>query len=107
MKRNENAFSQAFMKIFKTYDNKIIQQCMYYLGHVPLHSKVINRKFTFLSQIRKSGCSVCNFLSKIDEEFDEFCVQFNINLNDKSVNNCLNLKDYLWQCFRAKLESSS
>ena len=47
----ENAYSQAFFKIFNTYDKNIFKQCQFYMGYLPMCVLIDLRKLNFLHNI--------------------------------------------------------
>jgi len=49
----ENAYALAFMKVFRSYDKKIIEQCQYYMGQLPLELQIINRQINFFANVNK------------------------------------------------------
>jgi len=36
LKSIENAYSQGFMKLFHTFDNKLVEYCQYAMGYLPM-----------------------------------------------------------------------
>ena len=47
----ENAYSQAFFKIFNIYDQSIIKQCQFYMGYLPMCFLIDLRKLNFFNNI--------------------------------------------------------
>ena len=47
----ENTYSQAFFKIFTTFDKNVVQQCQFYMGLLPIDLLIDLRKLNFLSDI--------------------------------------------------------
>jgi len=48
----EKTYSQAFMRIFKTFDKNIILNCQYYMGILPIKLVLGQRKLIFLSKMK-------------------------------------------------------
>jgi len=44
----DNAYARAYMKIFKTFDTKIVTECQFYMGKLPMEMEVGVRRLTFL-----------------------------------------------------------
>ena len=70
----QNAYLQAFFKMFKTYDKHIIQQCQFYMGCLPVHLLIDLRKLTFLHGLHvniETKMSLLHHLAKwTDLDFD-------------------------------------
>lgn len=58
----ERAYSQVFFKIFKTCNVKVIAQCQYFLGLLPLELKIIGRKLKFLNNVSFSASQTVRLL---------------------------------------------
>ena len=52
LKSLENAFNQAFFKIFKTFDKHVIEQCQFYMGYLPVSLLLDVKKLNFHTKIR-------------------------------------------------------
>ena len=97
----EQAYSQAYFKMFKTYDKAIIKQCQYYIGQLPIEYKIMCRKLHFINQLKNSMNSICMSLVKNNSEILCICSNYNI-----PANHCYNVKYYktlLWQTFEREL----
>jgi hypothetical protein len=47
LKSFENAYNQAFFKIFSTYDKNVVSHCQFYMGYLPIRLILDIRKLTF------------------------------------------------------------
>ena len=65
----ENAYSQAFMKIFKTFDKNIISICQFNMGYLPIELQLVLKQLKFLIGVKKSGNATCNFLATLHNDW--------------------------------------
>ena len=99
----ENAYSQVFSKIFKTYDKNVLKQCQYFMNRLPVELKVVCRKINFLKDIQSSKNELCKLLHNISakNELLDLCNLYNIPV----ANVCrYNVKSYMWNVFESRLE---
>ena len=76
----ENAYNQAFFKIFSTYDKDVISQCQYYMGYLPIRLTSDIRKLTFLTRLMSAdNRSIINGIH--DEEYVLLCNKYDIPSN--------------------------
>ena len=98
MKSVENAYSQAFFKMFNTYDKHIIEQCQFYMGCLPVHLLIDLRKLTFLDSLHVSvgnNMSLLHHLAKwTDLDFDRLKLKYGISGNASSFNYKRNIFEY-------------
>jgi len=47
----ENAYSHAFMNIFRTYNKEIVTSCQFYMGKLPMEMEIGVRRLNFLSKL--------------------------------------------------------
>ena len=99
----DNAYRTIFAKIFKTFDNDVIANCMYYCGMLPMHYTADIRKFKFYNSLLKAS----NFQVKLlfhrtgIREFEQLCNKYNLAAN----NTIHNLKRVMWRDFEKLIES--
>jgi len=77
----ENSYALAFMKVFKTYDKKIVEQCQYYMGQLPIELKIINRQSNFFAKLNKSFSNLCKCINKCNDEYMNLCDSYNLSLS--------------------------
>lgn len=77
----DNAYLQAYFKIFKTYDKKIVNQCLYYSFQLPLSLQIVSRKLKFLANLNESNNLLLCHLSSVDDELLLLHIKYNLNSN--------------------------
>ena len=95
LKSLEGAFSQAYFKIFKTFDSSIIAHCQFFLGQLPLKHKLLNRKLTFLSKLINIDNGMVKCLFRRDNELSFLLQDFNINSMHDSLHT-INWRKLIW-----------
>ena len=84
-----NAYSQAFFKIFTTFDKIVVQQCQFYMGLLPIHLLIDLRKLNFPSVIWshiaevKAMCSLDHLAKWTDRDFKSLLAKFGLSFNSK------------------------
>jgi hypothetical protein len=102
MSSMENAYNQAFFKIFKTFDKQIIESCQYYMGFLPFRLLLDVRKLTFLMKLRSLNYIFLHTqLNGSDKEFSLICDKYNFSQGIKF----LNVKYEMWQYFERSLST--
>ena len=93
----DNAYRSLFAKMFGSYDSKVILNCQYYCGNLPVSYVIDFRKFEFYKcLINNSNDSVRLLLMRTGAcEFDQLSQKFNITSSD-SLNK---LKFISWSLF--------
>ena len=97
----ENAFNQAFFKIFNTYDKQVVLQCQFYMGYLPLRLVIDHRKLTFLKKtIEQSDHPLFANNKLIYEQFSPICKKYSLdeNLSKRSM------KSKLWNHFSSLIK---
>lgn len=92
----ENAYSQAYYKMFNTFDKTVICQCQYYLGQLTAELKIDIRKINFLSNIARSNNITLLMLNQLDSELQTIYNKYSINQNK-----LCNVKNYIWKYFES------
>jgi len=70
LKSIETAYAQAFMNIFHTFDNKVVEYCQYAMGYLPMKILIEVRKLFYLSKLVNSHSEpIYKILSLNDHEF--------------------------------------
>ena len=100
----ESCYSLAFMKIFKTFDKKIVEQCQYYMGQLPIELKIASKQISFFNSLRTSPNMICRYLSGITDKRFELCNKYNI-ANVDGYSNKMYLKKHLWSFFANSVHS--
>lgn len=93
----------SFGKIFKTYDNNILSQCMYYMNVLPIRYDYCCRRLNFLFKLAKSRNSLLTLFYNLNGqcELSDLCVNNNI-----CCNNSGSIKPSLWKLFASNLHLS-
>ena len=65
LKAIESAYSQANQKIFKTFDSKVILQCQWFTGQLPIELKIALRRVTLLRNLKKSDNMIVSTLENM------------------------------------------
>jgi hypothetical protein len=94
----EHAYSQAFSKIFNTFDKNIILQCQFYLRMLPIEFKIMSRKINFLKNIATSKNFTLQAVYQGDKELEKICNKLSHNCEHFSTT-----KKSIWHCFESKL----
>ena len=98
----EHAYSLAFIKIFKTFDKAVVQQCQYFMGQLPLELKIVSRQLNFLMSLHKSPNNLCKILSHYhDQECTNLCKNYKIDIPCHLLTKSA-LKNGLWKFFYNK-----
>jgi hypothetical protein len=106
IKSMENAYSQAFFKMFNTYDKYIIKQCQFYMGCLPICCLIDFRKLKFLYNLQAPdnanvSLSAMHHLAKwTDSDLDTLRLKYYIAGNAKPFS----YKKSVFQYFKASLE---
>lgn len=98
----ENAYSQAFMKIFKTFDKDIIKSCQFFMGYLPIKLLIGVRRLNYLSKLQVSKVNVvCDglLLHDINVELFSICTKF--NFTDIGIH--CNWSNMMWSHFKSLL----
>lgn len=102
MQSIENAYSQAFFKIFHASDTHTLKCCQFYMGCLPIELRIMQKKLKFLSAIKDSkSLDLWNlpFVTKNDE-LESIFETYNIPRNFTG-----NARQYFWKYFEDKLTS--
>ena len=94
----ERAYNQIYQKIFKSFDNKIIEQCMFYMGQLPIELKIVKRRIHFLFALRKSSNTLLKVLQKTDNDYCDLCNKYKLHTDFK------NLDSVLWNYFKNNIK---
>jgi len=91
----ENAYSQAYFKIFSTYDKNVIAECHLYMGYLPIPFVLDVRKLNFLTRFMATNKN--SVLTSIhDDEYILLCNKYGIPVDGKLTN----FKYFVWNHFR-------
>ena len=82
--RLANTFNRTYFKIFKTFDLKVILQCMYYFGYLPFEYELDLRKINFLHKLKCSkNCILKLLLHKVGgNDYEKLCSKYNSSVYD-------------------------
>ena len=99
----ENAYALAFMKVFRSYDKKIIEQCQYYMGKLPLELQIIQRQINFFANVNKSvHNNNCKLISINNDEYVNLCNTYKLSLT-AGIFSKSRVKHELWSFFANKV----
>ena len=99
----EHAYSLAFMKIFKTFDKNVVQQCQYFMGQMPFELKIVSKQINFLINLQNSPNNICRILSHdIDQDCASLCKLYNIDFPCHLLTKTI-VKCGLWKFFTDKV----
>jgi len=98
-KSMDYTYNQAFSKLFKTNDTKIIKRCQFHMGCLPMELRIVNKKFNFLNKNRNSSNLLMLSASQDDPDLKEILIEYNLNSYAK---NSLTLT--LWKHFEHNLD---
>ena len=95
----ENAYSQAFTKIFKTFDKNIISICQFNMGYLPIELQLVLKQLKFWIGVKRSGNATFNFLATLHNDWKTLINKYweNKKFGDKS------LKNAVWGLFADKI----
>jgi hypothetical protein len=98
----ENAYSQAFYKIFKTFDKMIAIQCQYFLGYLPMKFLLDVRKLNYLANIRRCNHSIRHLSKWLDSDFSDLCQSYDVPVVNRKLR-IPNHKVFVWGHFEDML----
>jgi len=90
-------YNAAFMKIFKTFEKKIIYQCQFYCSCLPLHYLIDLNTLNFYSKMRKFTSKPASILYNWFGNDDRLKINRRYDISD--AENSFKIKDKIWQCF--------
>jgi hypothetical protein len=92
----ELPWSRAFMKIFSTFDIKVIQQCVFHCGFLPVEHYVRLRKINFLKSLKYSPSWVMRCMYDIiaEKEFNWLSGVYNVSQSVLIKNSAQVIYDY-------------
>jgi len=102
LKSIENAFSQAFMIFFRTFDSKVVEYCQYAMGYLPMKLSIDVRKLFYLSKLNNLHCEpIYRILSVNEHELLNICSKHKYPGNVKHCNwkhsrLCGNILNLMW-----------
>ena len=107
----EQAYSQIYAKIFKTFNKDVISLCQYYMGQMPIQLKIANRKLNFLFSLKSNNNMFYRCFNRNDSELTSLISRYwcsgstdrncNINIVDRVSN--MNWKRLLFNYFQFTL----
>jgi len=81
----ENAYSQIYIKIFKSLDKNVIRNCQYYMGQLTGELKVTNRKLNFLTRVCSDKRQYCYLLDMKRSELKSLVLEYKIAVNIDNI----------------------
>ena len=105
LKSLENAYSQAFYKMFNTFDNHVVEQCQYYMGCLPMRLLIDVRK---LNEHHKIIMNVNHPMHNIytlsaNNEFHSICDRYHIPATDHRPKSKSFYRDLIWTFFESRI----
>jgi hypothetical protein len=80
----DNAYSNAYMKIFYTFDKNVIRSCQFYFGYLPMELEIGLRSLNFLSKLLKCKTNLINQVLDIKADIQAVTLKFNFDINDST-----------------------
>ena len=98
----ENACSQAFTKIFRTFDKDVIEYCQLLMGYLPIKFLLDYRKLCYLTNIDEMRvqpiyCCLC----ANDNELITLFNKYNLDKDTKHFN----FKQHIWKYFESTVNT--
>ena len=80
IKSLENVYSHAYMKIFKTFDKKIIEYCQFSMGYLPVKLLLACRKLDYIDGLSSQQINplTLHFIST-NTEYNEITENFKLD----------------------------
>jgi hypothetical protein len=93
----DTPYSRAFGRIFNTFDNNVINSCMFYSNCWSMSYEYFNRRINFLQRLKSVNNDVIKKLSQrcYASEIDIICKKLKINCSD-----LFPVKKCLWNSFQ-------
>ena len=87
----DHPWNRTFMKIYSTFDNRIVQQCQYYGGFLPTSFMIDLKTCGFLNKLRVSENSLLHFMYEIFgvKDLQRIAIRYNSRA-DSFVYECRN-----------------
>lgn len=102
LKSLENAFNQSFFKIFKTFNNLVIEQCQFFMVYLPVSLMLDVRKCNFLAKLRSMDYNPMHIVANRGvDKYTALCSKYNFPVNLQF----LNVKRAMWLHFEHSLTS--
>ncbi len=99
-------YNAIFSKLFSTFDQKVIEQCQFYMGILPLQYRIDLMRLNFLDALKNQAlyASPANtlFITLENDEYEILCVKYNIPFNA----NAAARTKLFWTFFTEKLNIS-
>ena len=97
----ENAYSHAYMKIFKTFDKNVVSQCQFYMNKLPMELEIALRRLKFLKKVLMFKTNVINHIIGTSQELQIVANKYNCDATD-SFEQC---KNKMWLNFESRLNN--
>ena len=99
LKSLEKVYSHAFMKIFKTFDKKIIEYCQFSMGYLPFKLLLACRRLDYIDGLSSKQIKplTLHFIST-NTEYNEIIENFKSD-KFKTTRSKVKWKEGLWLCF--------
>ena len=79
---NENAYSHAYMKIFKTFEKRNIEYCQFLFGYLPMTLRLLCKKLQYLSNFAEKKMETSNILATTsNNEFKSLVEKYQLTIN--------------------------
>ena len=84
------------MRLFGSWDNKIVAQCQFYTNYLPLEHLINLRRSTFLLSLKSSPCSILRALYELsaNDDLSHLADAYSVSAQDFLLNPRLVINDY-------------
>jgi hypothetical protein len=92
----EHPWSRVFMRLFGSFDSKIVTQCQFYTGYLPVEHLINLRRATFLISLKLSPCSLLRALYELSAQHELLGLAnlYKVSANDFVFNSHDVIKDH-------------
>ena len=92
------------MKLFNTFDNKIVVQCQFYTGYLPVEHIIAIRKLNFVETLKFSPCSLLRALHDLSDqdELSRLAATYGVPLQSPLLKPNDIISDYFARCANIK-----
>ena len=92
----EHPWSRVFMRLFGSWDNKIVAQCQFYTNYLPLEHLINLRRSTFLLSLKSSPCSILRALYELsaNDDLSHLADAYSVSAHDFLLNPHVVINNY-------------
>ena len=92
----EHPWSRVFMRLFGSWDNKIVAQCQFYTNYLPLEHLINLRRSTFLLSLKSSPWSILRALYELsaNDDLSHLADAYSVSVPDFLLNSRVVINDH-------------